>query len=291
MTTVKTKAHDAMRGFSPAQPHLFGLLILALMISACSSSRQYKIDLMPAPAVFQDGVINPLPEGSPPISYDDFRRMDLRVGTVVSVSNIEGADRVYRLEIDLGSESRTCVAGVKSSYAADELLGKSVVVLANLDVRESALAQNGAFWATLSTEGRVQVRDTLDGKEVFSSSEDDATAVALDRAGELLAIGRSDGTVEVWNVPTSEPLRTFHDHEESIAEIAFQPSGNTLAACDTSGTIHVWSMSAGQKIHSSECRGCQQLLFTNGGRGLLAADSATNTVLLWEIDAEDNEEP
>ena len=53
---------------------LLGLLLLSLVISACSGSR-YKINLMPAPAVFEDGDINPLPKGPPPVSYDDFRML------------------------------------------------------------------------------------------------------------------------------------------------------------------------------------------------------------------------
>lgn len=72
---MKAKARNVKRGFSPALPGLLCLLVLALMISACSSSRQYKINLMPAPAVFEDGTINPMPDGAPPISYDDFRML------------------------------------------------------------------------------------------------------------------------------------------------------------------------------------------------------------------------
>jgi esterase/lipase superfamily enzyme len=72
---MKTKARQVKRSFSPAQPGLLCLLVLALMTSACSGSRHYKIDLMPAPAVFEGGEINPLPDGSPPISYDDFRML------------------------------------------------------------------------------------------------------------------------------------------------------------------------------------------------------------------------
>lgn len=72
---MKTNAHHVKRRLSSARTGLFCLLMLALMISACSSSRQYKIDLMPAPAVFEDGEINPLPDGAPPISYDDFRML------------------------------------------------------------------------------------------------------------------------------------------------------------------------------------------------------------------------
>ncbi len=53
---------------------LLGLLLLTVVTAACSS-RPYKINLMPAPAVFADGEINPLPAGEPPVSYNDFRML------------------------------------------------------------------------------------------------------------------------------------------------------------------------------------------------------------------------
>ena len=51
---------------------LLALLLVFLVIGACSGGGPYKINLMPAPAVFEDGAINPLPKGLPPVSYDDF---------------------------------------------------------------------------------------------------------------------------------------------------------------------------------------------------------------------------
>jgi esterase/lipase superfamily enzyme len=72
---MKTKACNIERRFSTPLLGLLFLLALALVISACSSSRRYKINLMPAPTVFQDGAVDPLPKGQPPVSYDDFRML------------------------------------------------------------------------------------------------------------------------------------------------------------------------------------------------------------------------
>ena len=69
---MKTKSRNNKRRFSKARLGLLCLVVLALAIIACSSSRRYKINLMPAPAVFEDGAVNPLPIGQPPVSYDDF---------------------------------------------------------------------------------------------------------------------------------------------------------------------------------------------------------------------------
>ncbi|MFC2099404.1 methionine--tRNA ligase [Candidatus Bipolaricaulota bacterium] len=70
------------------------------------------------------------------ISFEDFQKLDLRVGVIREASDVDGADRLVQLRIDLGSESRDCVAGIRADYTADELVGHSVVVVANLAPRE-----------------------------------------------------------------------------------------------------------------------------------------------------------
>lgn len=69
---MKTKGRKAKHRSLPVRMGLLGLLLLSLAISACAGGSRYKINLMPAPAVFEDGDINPLPKGPPPVSYDDF---------------------------------------------------------------------------------------------------------------------------------------------------------------------------------------------------------------------------
>ena len=73
---LKTKGQNVKRQYSLAWPRLRGLLLLSIVVTAaCSSGGPYRINLMPAPAVFEDGDINPLPKGQPPVSYDDFRML------------------------------------------------------------------------------------------------------------------------------------------------------------------------------------------------------------------------
>lgn len=66
------------------------------------------------------------------ITIDEFKRLDLRVARVLSVERVEGADRLLKLEIDLGIERRTIVAGIAQFRAPDELVGRSIIVVANL---------------------------------------------------------------------------------------------------------------------------------------------------------------
>jgi methionyl-tRNA synthetase len=67
------------------------------------------------------------------VSMDEFNRLDLRVGVIKSATDIQGADRLYRLTIDVGDRFLTSTAGIKGTYRAEELLGRRVVVLANLN--------------------------------------------------------------------------------------------------------------------------------------------------------------
>jgi len=69
------------------------------------------------------------------ITFADFERLDIRVGLIRTAEDLEGADRLLRLTIEFAGETRNCVAGIKPHYAAEELVGKSVVVLANLEPR------------------------------------------------------------------------------------------------------------------------------------------------------------
>ena len=67
------------------------------------------------------------------VSIREFQALDLKVGEIVSVENVEGADKLYVLQIDIGGRQVQTVAGLRQHYSADELRGKKVIVVANLD--------------------------------------------------------------------------------------------------------------------------------------------------------------
>jgi methionyl-tRNA synthetase len=66
------------------------------------------------------------------ISFDEFKKLDLRVGIVKTAQAIPKAKKLLQLTVDIGSETRTVVAGISLSYTPEELVGKKVVLLANL---------------------------------------------------------------------------------------------------------------------------------------------------------------
>jgi len=68
------------------------------------------------------------------VTFDDFKKIDLRVAEIKTCEDVPGADKLYRLTIDVGEE-RTIVAGIKQHYTKEELVGKKIVVITNLEPR------------------------------------------------------------------------------------------------------------------------------------------------------------
>ena len=67
------------------------------------------------------------------ISFSDWEKLDLRNAEILEAEDIEGADKLYKLKIDLGTETRILVAGLKQNYTKEELEGKRIIVLTNLE--------------------------------------------------------------------------------------------------------------------------------------------------------------
>jgi methionyl-tRNA synthetase len=72
----------------------------------------------------------------PPIVYDDFSKMDLRVAKILEAEKMKKSQKLMKLQVDLGFEKRQIIAGIAEHYSAEELVGKSVVIVANLEPRK-----------------------------------------------------------------------------------------------------------------------------------------------------------
>ncbi|PIU21894.1 MAG: hypothetical protein COT14_04085 [Candidatus Diapherotrites archaeon CG08_land_8_20_14_0_20_30_16] len=71
------------------------------------------------------------------ISYNDFSKIKLKVGTILNVEDIEGKDKLYKLTVDLAEPNkRTLVAGLKPYYTKEQLQNKQVIVVSNLELRK-----------------------------------------------------------------------------------------------------------------------------------------------------------
>jgi methionyl-tRNA synthetase len=78
------------------------------------------------------------PESAQPatITYDDFAKLSLRVATILEAQPIEKSKKLIKMQIDLGDEKRQILAGIKERYAAEQLVGRQIIVVANLAPRE-----------------------------------------------------------------------------------------------------------------------------------------------------------
>lgn len=98
------------------------------------------------------------------IIYDDFAKVDLRVATILQAEKVEKADKLLKLELDLGFEKRTVVSGIAMHYKPEDIVGKQVVVVANLAPRKMR---------GIESKGMILMADNSDGKLVFVSPADD----------------------------------------------------------------------------------------------------------------------
>jgi methionine--tRNA ligase beta chain len=70
------------------------------------------------------------------ISFEDFQKIDLRVGKIIKVEKIEGSEKLLKLKVDLGKEVRQIVAGIAKFYKPEDLVGKEIIVVANLEPKK-----------------------------------------------------------------------------------------------------------------------------------------------------------
>jgi methionyl-tRNA synthetase len=93
----------------------------------------------------------------PEINYDDFAKMDLKIGTIISAKKVEKADKLLQLEIDLGYEKRTIVSGLALHFSCEAIVGKQVVVVANLAPRKMrGIESNGMILMAEDVDGKLQ---------------------------------------------------------------------------------------------------------------------------------------
>jgi len=115
-------------------------------------------------------VQSPKSEARTVITYDDFKKLELRVAKIVSVEPVPGATKLLKLQVDLGSEQRQIVAGIALAYKPEELVGRSIVVVANLAPAViRGVESNGMLLAATGPAGLAIVtpeRETAPGSTV-----------------------------------------------------------------------------------------------------------------------------
>lgn len=97
------------------------------------------------------------------ITYDDFKKIELKVGKIIEAEEVPGADKLLKLKVDLGTEQRQLVAGIKKQYQPSDLIGKHVAVVSNLAPRTMmGVESQGMVLAASDESGPVILRPDRD---------------------------------------------------------------------------------------------------------------------------------
>ena len=104
------------------------------------------------------------------ITFDHFKTMDLRVAQIKSCEDIEGADKIYKITVDMGEE-RIVVAGIKLFYTKEELIGKKVIVVANLEPRILRGVTSHGMLLAASTEDKSSLTLVTVDKDIPNGSK------------------------------------------------------------------------------------------------------------------------
>lgn len=92
------------------------------------------------------------------ISFNDWMKLDLRTAEILEIEDVPGADKLYKLKIDLGTESRTLVAGLKPYYTKEELEGKKCIVFTNLEPKTIKGIKSQGMILAVVNEDNSQVK-------------------------------------------------------------------------------------------------------------------------------------
>ena len=92
------------------------------------------------------------------IQFEDFSKMDLRVGTIIAAEKVAKADKLLKLTIDTGIDQRTVVSGIALHFNAEEIIGQQVTLLANLAPRKIK---------GIESMGMILMAEDADGKLIF----------------------------------------------------------------------------------------------------------------------------
>lgn len=104
------------------------------------------------------------------ITIDDFKKVELRIAKVISAEKVEGSDKLLKLQVSLGTEERQILAGISKYYVPDELIGKNIVIVANLEPRKMMGLESQGMVLAAGDENGISVlttmRDIPPGSEV-----------------------------------------------------------------------------------------------------------------------------
>jgi len=88
------------------------------------------------------------------VTFDEFSKLEIKIGTVTIAEKVHGADKLIRLELDIGGEMRQIVAGIAEYYTAAQLIGKQMPVLVNLEGRKVRGVESKGMILAVDVQGK-----------------------------------------------------------------------------------------------------------------------------------------
>jgi methionyl-tRNA synthetase len=107
-----------------------------------------------------ESVVKPI---KPEIVYDDFAKLDIRVGKVIAAEKMEKSDKLLKLTVDIGSEKRTILSGIAKHYTAEDMVGRQVTLIANLAPRKMmGIESQGMILSAEDADGKLRLLQPSD---------------------------------------------------------------------------------------------------------------------------------
>ena len=106
------------------------------------------------------------------INIDKFKETELRVGKIISAERVLGSDKLVKLMVDLGEpENRQIIAGIGKKYAPEDLIGREIVIVANLEPRKFVIKSDSGDM-TLESHGMLLAASGVDGPVLLAPSNE-----------------------------------------------------------------------------------------------------------------------
>ncbi|WP_372769680.1 methionine--tRNA ligase [Lutibacter sp.] len=163
-TLLWSDVEDKEELLSPNHQIGKGELLFAKIEDSEIEAQLAKLEATKLANIFENNVAEPQ---KPTIEFDDFTKLDIRVGTIIDAVKVPKTKKLLQLKVDVGIDVRTIVSGIAESFNPDDIIGQKVTVLVNLAPRNLK---------GIESMGMVLMTNTPDGKLAFIEPENDSVA-------------------------------------------------------------------------------------------------------------------
>ncbi|KKU94340.1 MAG: Methionine-tRNA ligase [Candidatus Jorgensenbacteria bacterium GW2011_GWA1_48_13] len=91
------------------------------------------------------------------ISFEDFKKLDLRVAKIVAAERVEATDKLLKLHLDIGGEERQIISGIAEEYSPEGLIGREIVIIANLEPRNFKGIESQGMLLAAESDGVISL--------------------------------------------------------------------------------------------------------------------------------------